>query len=151
MTKYLLLDIDDTIAPSMYRGSDAIEIETWGRGHLAIPKYIVEWVKLFSKKENQSIWWCTDRSNETTQIEKQLPLKADGKLMFTKPPKGVWKKQAAIIRFAEEHPKDTVICADNDCDLMNSDKLPDNLHLVIPTGAIKGLSKEDLIRIDNLK
>ena len=55
MTKYLLLDIDDTIAPSMYRGSDAIEIETWERGHLAIPKYIVEWVKLFSKKENQSI------------------------------------------------------------------------------------------------
>ena len=54
MTKYLLLDIDDTIAPSMYRGSDAIEIETWERGHLAIPKYIVEWVKLFSKKENQS-------------------------------------------------------------------------------------------------
>src|SRR5574337_1288561 len=56
MTKYLLLDIDDTIAPSMYRGSDAIDIETWGRGYLAIPKYIVEWVKQFSKQENQSIW-----------------------------------------------------------------------------------------------
>ena len=71
--------------------------------------------------------------------------------MFTKPPKGVWKKQAAIIRFAEEHPKDTVICADNDCDLMNSDKLLGNLHLIIPTGDIKALSKEDLATIDNLK
>ena len=151
MTKYLLLDIDDTIAPSMYRGSDAIEIETWGRGHLAIPKYIVEWVKLFSKKENQSIWWCTDRSNETTQIERQLPLKVEGKLMFTKPPKGFWKKQAAIIRFAEEHPKDTVICADNDADYMKYNEIPDNLRLVIPTGANKALSRENLVTIDNLK
>ena len=151
MTKYLLLDIDDTIAPSMYRGSDAIDIETWGRGYLAIPKYIVEWVKQFSKQENQSIWWCTDRASETTQIEKQLPLKVGGKLMFTKPPKGIWKKQAAIIQFAKEHPEDTVICADNDADLMNSNKLPENLHLIIPTGTIKALSKEDLIEIDHLK
>lgn len=151
MKKYLLLDIDDTIAPSMYRGSDAIEIETWGRGHLAIPKYIVEWVKLFSKKENQSIWWCTDRASETTQIEKQLPLKVEDKLMFTKPTKGVWKKQAAIIQFAEEHPEDTIICADNDADCMKANELPDNLRLVIPSGDIKALSKEDLIVIDNLK
>ncbi|PCS06407.1 hypothetical protein RU87_GL001616 [Lactococcus plantarum] len=71
--------------------------------------------------------------------------------MFSKPPKGVWKKQAAIIRFAEEHPKDTVVCADNDCDLMNSDKLPGNLHLAIPTGGIKALSREDLIEIDKLE
>ena len=54
MAKYLLLDIDDTIAPSMYRGSDAVEIETWGRGHLAIPKYIVDWIKLFSKKKTKA-------------------------------------------------------------------------------------------------
>ena len=151
MAKYLLLDIDDTIAPSMYRGSDAVEIETWGRGHLAIPKYIVEWVKLFSKKENQSIWWCTDRASETTQIEKQLPLKVGGKLMFTKPPKGVWKKQAAIIQFAENHPKDTVICADNDADYMKYNEIPDNLRLVIPTGANKALSRENLGEIDRLK
>lgn len=71
--------------------------------------------------------------------------------MFSKPPKGFWKKQAAIIRFAEEHPKDTIICADNDCDLMKSDKLPGNLHLVIPTGDIKALSREDVIEIDHLK
>lgn len=151
MTKYLLLDIDDTIAPSMYKGSDAVEIETWGRGYLAIPKYIVEWVKLFSKKENQSIWWCTDRASETTQIERQLQLKVEGKLMFTKPPKGIWKKQAAIVRFAEEHPEDTIICADNDATFMNTDSLPDNLQLVVPSGTIKALSREDLIIIDNLK
>ena len=71
--------------------------------------------------------------------------------MFTKPPKGIWKKQAAIIQFAKEHPEDTVICADNDADLMNSNKLPDNLRLVIPSGDIKALSKGDLIVIDNLK
>ena len=56
-----------------------------------------------------------------------------------------------LIQFAEEHPKDTVICADNDADLMNSNKLPDNLRLVIPSGDIKALSKEDLIVIDNLE
>ena len=71
--------------------------------------------------------------------------------MFTKLPKGYWKKQAAIIRFAEEHPKDTVICADNDCDLMKCDRLPDNLHLIIPTGGIKALSRETLGEIDRLK
>ncbi len=151
MTKYLLLDIDDTIAPAMYKGSDAIEIETWGRGHLAIPGYIVEWLKMFSKKENQSIWWCTDRASETTQIESQLNLKVEGKLRFITAPKGTWKKQAAIIQFAEEHPKDTVICADNDANFVNINKLPDNLQFVIPSGTIMALSKEDLINIDNLK
>ena len=34
---------------------------------------------------------------------------------------------------------------------MKSDKLPENLHLIIPTGTIKALSKEDLIEIDHLK
>ena len=34
---------------------------------------------------------------------------------------------------------------------MKCDRLPDNLHLIIPTGDIKALSKEDLATIDNLK
>ncbi|WP_058218179.1 hypothetical protein [Lactococcus lactis] len=149
MTKYLLLDIDDTIAPQLYRGSDAVEIETWGRGHLAIPRYILDWLKNFSKGNNQSIWWCTDRTNETTQIESQLKLNIQGKLRFDNVPRGVWKKQASIIKFAVEHPKDIVICADNDADLIKVDTLPKNLHLVIPTGTIKALSKEDLNIIDS--
>lgn len=150
MTTYLLLDIDDTIAPTMYRGSDAVYIDTWGRGHLAIPKYIVEWLKRFSKTENKSIWWCTDRASETTQIERQLPLKVNGKLRFTKPPEGVWKKQASILQFAAKHPDDVIICVDNDADLMTTTNIPDNLYIIIPTGAIKALSKDDLVTIDQL-
>lgn len=150
MTKYLLLDIDDTIAPLMYRGTDAVEVETWGRGHLAIPSYIVDWLKIFSEKVNHSIWWCTDRTNETSQIESQLKLKVEGKLRFANTSKGIWKKQAAILQFAEEHPKDTIICADNDADFVNLNSFPNNLYFIIPSWAIKALSKEDLMTIDNL-
>ncbi|WEV60371.1 hypothetical protein OZX68_05455 [Streptococcaceae bacterium ESL0729] len=152
MKKYLLLDVDDTIAPLMYMGSDAIEIETWGRGHLAIPRYLVDWLKAFSKKENNSIWWCTDRTSETTQIERQVNLKIDGKLNFTGAPKGTWKKFPTILKFALDHPESLVICADNDAyrEYSRTD-LPSNLHFIVPSGKIGALSKEDLEVIDNIR
>lgn len=149
MIKYLLLDIDSTIAPNMYRGTDAVEVETWGQAHISIPRYIVDWLKLFAKKENHRIIWCTDMGNISAQIESQFKIDVQAKLKFNTAPLGVWKKQAAIIKFAIEHPEDIVICADNDADLIKVDTLPKNLHLVIPTGSIKALSKEDLNKIDS--
>ncbi|WEV45815.1 hypothetical protein OZX60_03535 [Streptococcaceae bacterium ESL0687] len=150
-TTYLLLDVDDTLAPLNYRGSDAVEIETWGRGDLAIPRYIVDWLKAFSKKENCEIVWCTDRESETAQIEKQLGFKASDKLIFDNASKGTWKKTSEILRFASSHPTSTVICADNDAWRIPSDlTLPSNLHLIIPNDSKGCLSTEDLNTIDKM-
>lgn len=151
--KYLLLDIDDTISPLLYKGADAIQVDSWGVD-LSIPKYIVDWMKKFSKKENHSLIWSTHRGSTAFIVSKTIGVKIEDALSFSKKVnynKTVyWDKLPEIIKFAELHPEDTVICADNDAWIVtkNNIEIPSNLTFIVPSGNIGCLSKEDLIRIE---
>lgn len=151
--KFLLLDIDDTISPWLYKGNDAIFIDTMGI-ELGIPKHIAEWLKKFSKEEVKIIW-CTNRPPIVCAlIEKKIGFKSEGKLTFTNPKAYAWNKLYGIVEFCNENSEHTIVLADNDVKEGTKGikkNLPDNLTLIYPSDQRRGcLSVEDLKKIDLL-
>lgn len=149
--KYVLLDIDDTLAPWLYKGSDAIVIDSFGI-ELGIPKYIAEWLKKVSEKEIHVVW-CTSRPSVVCSlIEKTIGFKsAETKLEFPNPKYYAWNKLYGINKFCVEHPNDIVIIADNDVKVgtRGIENLPDKLKLIWPSDKRGCLSLEDLELIDS--
>lgn len=151
--KYLLLDIDDTLAPWGYKGRDSVHIQKHDID-LRIPTHLAEW---FAKvHDNQiKIIWSTDRDPTTCSIiEKKLGFKPYGKIKFTNPkvyPN--WPRLFGIIKFCDDHSEDIVMLADNDIirGTKNVKKLPDNLHLIIPSDTRRGcLSESDMELVDSI-
>lgn len=146
--KYLLLDIDGTIVPSLNSEEDEFSNESLIFG---IPYYIGEWL---IDIDEYPIIWCTNRSADACQlIEEELGFDTKAKLDFSITKDYRWNKTNAIINFCQKHPSDSIILADDDA-LNNMDdveKLPDNLIIVTPSDTKQGcLSREDLLKIDAL-
>ncbi|WKB71000.1 hypothetical protein [Ligilactobacillus ruminis] len=79
--KYLLLDIDDTIAPLKIGGTNTVTVDRMGI-EISIPIRVAEWLKKTSKKQIK-IFWCTDRSPIMGSIiEKAIGFKTEGQLQF---------------------------------------------------------------------
>lgn len=147
--KYLLLDIDDTIAPLNYRGIDAVVIDSMGI-ELGIPGYVANWLEKIAEKEIKIIW-CTSRPQIVCSfIEKKIGFKADGYLQFFNKKAYHWIKLSGIIDFCNENKNDLVILADNDIreGTRGIQNLPTNLELVWPSDSC--LSIDDLKLIDSL-
>lgn len=147
--RYLLLDIDDTIAPLKVGGPDTVTIDSMGI-ELSIPVYIANWLKN-TNESDMKIYWCTDRPQIFgAMIEKILNFKTEGQLEFTNTKMYDWSKLYGVIDFCKKHPEDLVIFADNNVDRMirNDEELPSNLKLVLPSKAT--LTIEDLALIDSL-
>lgn len=151
--KYLLLDVEDTIALKRFQGKDVQLIEKMGI-EFYVPNYIAKWLKESYQKDYKIIW-CTSCSDfETKILENQIGFKVEDKLVFTNPKAYRWKKLYTIIKFCDNHPNDLIILADNDIMEGTSDvkDLPSNLRLVQPSNKRYGcLSIEDLEFIDNLQ
>lgn len=150
--KYLLLDIDDTIAPWLYKRVDAVVIDSMGI-YLGIPEHIANWLKQIEETDIKIIW-CTDRPPSIcSMIEKKIGFKSEGQLEFFDKKAYTWSKLSGIIEFCDEHKSDVVIVADNDVikGTKGVDKLPDNLTTVLPSDTSRGcLSVADLELIENL-
>lgn len=150
--KYLLLDIDDTIAPWLYKKSDAVVIDSMGI-YLGIPEHIATWLQKSVEKEFKIIW-CTNRERFVcSQIEKRIGFKSDGYLQFFNKKAYDWDKLYGIIGFCNEHDKDIVILADNDIKegTRGIGNLPSNLKLIWPSDSQRGcLSVENLQLIDSM-
>lgn len=147
--KYLLLDIDDTIAPLTYRGLDAVVIDTMGI-ELAIPKYVAEWLKHVAAKEIHIVW-CTSRPPVVCSlIEKKIGFKATDYLQFFNKKAYHWMKLSSIIEFCQAHENDLVVLADNDIreGTRGIQNLPTNLKMVWPSDSC--LAIEDLEMIERL-
>ena len=147
--KYLLLDIDDTIAPLTYRGLDAVIIDTMGI-ELAIPKYIAAWLKQLAANEI-NIVWCTSRPPVVCSlIEKKIGFKATDYLQFLNKKAYHWMKLSSIIEFCHAHQSDLVVLADNDIreGTRGVPNLPTNLKMVWPSDSC--LSLADLEKIESL-
>ncbi|CAM3332147.1 HAD family hydrolase [Vagococcus fessus] len=150
--KYLLLDIDDTIAPWMYKRVDAVVIDSMGI-YLGIPEHIAKWLKQI-KEADIKIIWCTDRPPLIcSMIEKKIGFKSEGQLEFFDKNTYRWTKLHGIIEFCDKHKNDVVIVADNDVikGTRGVNNLPDNLKMVWPSDTSRGcLSVADLELIENL-
>ena len=150
--KFLLLDIDDTISPWLYKRNDAIFIDSIGV-ELGIPNYIADWLRNSSKNDIKIVW-CTSRPPVVCSlIERVIGFKTYGRLSFINPKAYEWNKLYAIIKFCNENVDDIVILADNDIKegTKGINKLPTNLKLIDPSDSIRGcLSIEDLSIIDSL-
>lgn len=146
--KYLLLDIDDTIAPLKVGGPDMVIIDSMGM-ELAIPQYIVNWLKKASEKEIK-IFWCTDRPPVLGHlIEKTIGIETEGQLDFYNKTAYQWSKLYGIIEFCNEHENDLVVLADNLVEIMTKGvELPNNLITVLPSNGT--LTRDDLKLIDRL-
>lgn len=146
--KYLLLDIDDTIAPLKIGGTNTVTVDRMGI-KISIPIHVAEWLKKTSKKQIK-IFWCTDRSPIMGAIiEKAIGFKTEGQLQFFNKKAYNWSKLYSIIKFCNEHEDDLVILADNLVERMTKGvELPNNLELVLPSDAT--LTIEDLKLIDDL-
>lgn len=150
--KYLLLDIDDTIAPLNYRSMDAIYVDTLEEGVLGIPDYIADWLKTAKEKEIKIIWCTSRRIPIQYLVEKELRFESENALKFYNKKSYDWEKLYSIIEFCNEHAEDVVILADNDIKegTRGVKNLPGNLKLVWPSDSRRGcLSKEDLELIDS--
>lgn len=146
--KYLLLDIDDTIAPLKIGGLNMVTVDRMGV-EISIPIHIAEWLKKTSEKQIK-IFWCTDRSPIMgSTIEYVIGFKTEGQLQFFNKKAYVWSKLYSIIEFCNKHEGDLVILADNLVERMTREvELPNNLELVLPSDAT--LTIEDLKLIDSL-
>lgn len=146
--KYLLLDIDDTIAPLKVGGPNMVIIDSMGV-ELAIPQYIADWLKKASEKQIKIIW-CTNRTPIVgALIEKTIGFKAEGQLQLYNKKAYEWEKLYGIIEFCNEHENDLVVLADNLVERMTRGvELPNNLKTVLPSDAT--LTIEDLKLIDSL-
>lgn len=146
--KYLLLDIDDTIAPLKVGGPNMVIIDSMGM-ELAIPKYIADWLKKASEKQIK-IFWCTDRPPILgSLIERTIGFKTEGQLQFYNTEAYEWRKLYGIIELCNEHENDLVVLADNLVERMTKGvELPSNLKTVLPSDAT--LTIEDLKLIDSL-
>lgn len=148
---YLLLDIDDTIAPWNYQGLDAVVIDSMGI-YLGIPETIADWLHKSAEKEIKIIW-CTSRGPVVCAlVEQKIGFKAEGQLEFFNKKAYAWEKLASILEFCHDHQDDTVILADNDIKegLRGITNLPNNLKLVWPTDRKGCLSLADLKLIENI-
>jgi len=154
MKKILLLDIDDTISVTspwaIPGGADQYESMLDYEPYY-VPKYIKEWLKKFSKKENQEIYWCTDRrKTESDKLRKQLGFEVTGRLTFgDRLSKEYWKKAPQIVKLVKENPDCLFVLADNDAKRQAWPEMPDNLRIILPDAA--ALTREDLEKIDNMK
>lgn len=152
LEKRRVKDIDDTIAPWLYKRVDAVVIDSMGI-YLGIPEYIATWLKTLHEKEIKIIW-CTNREPFVcSMVEKKLDFKGEGQLEFYNKKAYDWNKLHGIIEFCDEHKDDIVILADNDVKegTRGIDKLPDNLKIIWPSDASRGcLSVADLEAIENL-
>lgn len=150
--KYLLLDIDDTIAPLSSKPRDSIFIDRMGV-KLGIPIDVAKWLKGLSDV-GIKIVWCTSRPPMVRSlIEKKIPFESHGVVKFLNPNAYPWNKLYGIIKFCNEHPQDLVILTDNDIKdgTRGISNLPKNLKLVTPSDAMRGcLSKADMELISSL-
>lgn len=146
--KYLLLDIDDTIAPLKIGGPNTVTVDRMGV-EISIPIHVAEWLKKTSEKQIK-IFWCTDRPLVMgSTIENAIGFKTEGQLNFFNKKAYDWSKLYGIIEFCNEHEDDLVILADNLVERMTRGlELPNNLELVLPSDAT--LTIEDLKLIDSL-
>lgn len=151
--KYLLLDIDDTIAPLKYNRLDAVYVDCSHEGELGIPSYIADWLKTAKEKEIKIIW-CTSRPPFVSLlVEKKIGFKSEDTLQFFNKKSYHWNKLYSIIEFCNEHEDDLVVLADNDIKegTRGVKNLPQNLELVWPSDSRRGcLSMENLELIDSL-
>ncbi|GEQ62006.1 hypothetical protein VL4N_13880 [Vagococcus lutrae] len=150
--KYLLLDIDDTIAPLNYKSIDAVYVDCSEEGELGIPNYIADWLKTAKEKEIKIIWCTSRRGPIQYLVETKLGFKSDGTLQFFNQKSYHWNKLYSIIDFCNKHSEDIVILADNDIKEGTREvkNLPENLKLVWPSDTRRGcLSVEDLELIDS--
>lgn len=148
--KYLLLDIDDTIAPFDYKERDAIFIDLMGI-RLGFPNYLAEWLSNLSDNEIRIVW-CTKRDpSVTTLIEHKMGFTSYGRISFIKQKVYPWKKLASIIDFCNNHDQDTIVLADNDLrwGINGIKNLPKNINLVRPSDDHGCLSKNDLNLIES--
>ena len=150
--KFLLLDIDDTISPWLYKGIDAVVIDSMGI-ELGIPRHIADWLKKVSKEEVKIIW-CTNRPSVVcTLIEKTNGFKSEGKLTFTNRKAYPWDKLWGIIEFSNNNSEHTIVLVDNDVTegTKGINNLPNNLKLISPSDQRRGcLSVRDLETIDKI-
>lgn len=150
--KFLLLDIDDTLAPLSYKERDAIYINKMGV-ILGIPEYLSDWIENLPSDDIKVIW-CTSRPFFVQSlIEKEIGFKTYGRISFINQSAYDWYKLFGIIKFCNEHLNDDIILADNDAKLgtINEKELPSNLKIVHPSDTTRGcLSKNDLKMIDSL-
>lgn len=150
--KYLLLDIDDTIAPLNYKSLDAVYVDCSEEGELGIPKYIAAWLKAAKEKEIKIIWCTSRRLPIRYLVEKALGFKSDGALQFFNQKRYDWNKLYSIIEFCNENVDNIVVLADNDIKegTRGVKELPENLKLIWPSDTRRGcLSVEDLELIDS--
>lgn len=149
--KYLLLDIDDTIAPLSYKGRDAVYIDRVGI-RLGIPKYIADWLHDSPEKDIKVIW-CTRRPPGVCSLfEKKISFKSYGRISFINGKAYNWDKLFSIIQFCNHHSDDVVILADNDIrdGTRGVQNLPPNLKLVPPADDSFGcLTEADLKIIES--
>lgn len=146
--KYLLLDINDTIAPLKVGGPNTVTVDRMGVA-ISVPNHVAEWLKRTSEKQIK-IFWCTNLPPFVcSTIENGIGFKTEGKLqLFNKKAYG-WEKLYSVIAFCNEHENDLVILADNLVEKMTKGvKLPNNLKLILPSDAT--LTIEDLKLIDSL-
>lgn len=148
--KYLLLDIDDTIAPLKIGETNTVTVDRMSI-EISIPINVAEWLKRTSKKQIK-IFWCTDWSPIMgSTIEKAIGFKTEGQLQFFNKKAYNWSKLYSIIEFCIEHEDedDLIILADNLVERMTKGvELPNNLELVLPSDVT--LTIEDLKLIDGL-
>ncbi|WP_125771137.1 hypothetical protein [Companilactobacillus furfuricola] len=150
--KYLLLDIDDTLAPLNYKGPDAVFINKMNF-KMSIPAYIAIWLRNLSSDKIRIVW-CTSRPLVVQSlVEKKLMFNTYGRISFINKRAYTWYKLFSIIKYCNEHHGDIIILVDNDAKLgtMNVDKFPNNLIMVYPSDTRRGcLSINDLLKIENL-
>lgn len=146
--KFLLLDINDTIAPLRVGGPDMVTIDSMGV-ELSIPNHIANWLKKTAEKEIK-IFWCTENSSIFgSLVERTIGFKTEGQLQLNNKSAYNWNKLYGIIEFCNAHENDIVVLADNFVEKMTKGvELPSNLKLVLPSDAT--LTSEDLNLIERL-
>lgn len=149
--KILLLDIDDTLCPLAYKGPDAVKVDEMGV-QIAAPKYVVDRLKEFAQKPGNSIVWATHRKRYVASIiAKEMGFKTDDYLSFTNSSDASWNKLPDLVRYANEHPDDLVINADNDAFAVKESEVPANLKFIVPDGKKGCLSENDFKKINEMK
>lgn len=149
--KILLLDIDDTLCPLAYKGKDAVKVDEMGV-QIAAPQYVVDHLKAFAQQPENSIMWATHRKRYVASIiAKEMGFKADDYLSFTNSSDANWNKLPDLIKYANEHPNDLVINADNDAFAVKEAEVPSNLKFIVPDGKKGCLSENDFKKINEMK
>ncbi|WP_429971780.1 hypothetical protein ACQW5G_04025 [Fructilactobacillus sp. Tb1] len=149
--KILLLDIDDTLCPLSYKGPDAVTVDEMGV-QMAAPKYVVDGLKDFASKPNNSIVWATHRKRYfANTLAREMGFKTDGYLTFRDSSDASWNKLPDLVEYANEHPDDLVINADNDAFAVKPSEVPANLKFIVPDGKKGCLSENDFKKINDMK